>query len=269
MKKIHPQYLTKNEDVEMYKKMASEGMDLMHPVRIKGRSHRADINIPYHTTVKLFDTSKDKPEHVHEVAQHLTLNPPDPKNVRIDAVTLKGRNGNTMHVLKLHGPHAEEMKENHKKFSHLGYKEGYEFSPHITVDKDTWDHVVKSKAATAHEAGIEFMPAELHYKDKVVASYKPKTAMPHGGEIAQKDKLSKSIIDEVILMNIDLKEEFGKILMLNEQYANNYLQDNPELEKAIIKKYEERLKHHFGANKELIELAKSEGIEVAYESLRK
>lgn len=192
MKNIHPYYMHKNEDLETYKRMASEGMDLMHPVRIKGKTHRHDINIPYHTTIKLFDTSKDKPEHVHEIAQHLTLNPPDPKHVHIEPTTLKGRNGNVMHVFKLHGPHADEIKEHHKKFAHLGHKENYEYSPHITVDKATWDHAVQNKFKTAHEAGIEFMPAELHHKDKVVSSYRPKSAAIAGGDAHKEDKLAAS-----------------------------------------------------------------------------
>lgn len=269
MKNIHPLYLSKNEDLKAYKRFASEGMDLMHPVRIKGRTHRPDINVPYHSTIKLFDTTKDKPEHVHEVASKLSLNPPNPKEVHIEPTTLKGREGNLMHVIKLHGPHAENIKEHHKKFSHLGYKENYEYSPHITVDKPTWDHIVHTKARTAHEAGIEFMPAELHHKNKIVANYKPKVAAPMGGEHDDKDKLAASekllIIKEAIIMDIDLKKHC-KALLLNDLYFSNYLQDNPALEKEMMEKHEKRLAHHFGEDKCLIELAWKKGIKEAYQA---
>lgn len=269
MEKLHPQYLAKNEDANAYKKFAEEGMDLMFPVRMKGRSHRPDINIPYHATIKLFDTAKDKPEHAHEVASNMALNPPDPKNIRIEPITMKGRTGYTIHALKLHGPHADEIKEHHKKFSHLGYQEAYEFHPHISVDKETWDHVVKSKHTNAHEAGIEFLPAELHHKSKVVASYKPKVAALLGGEHLGKDKLSKSDIRETIAMDLDLKSKHFRALSLNDQYLSNYLQDNPGLEKVVMKKHEERLEHHFGKNKELLQIAWEKGIKEAYESLKR
>ena len=269
MENIHPLYLHKNEDADAYKKFAEEGMDLLHPVRIRGKSHRPDINIPYHSTIKLFDTTKDRPEHAHEVASKLELNPPDPKSIRIEPTTLKGRAGNTMHVLKLHGPHADQMKEHHKKFAHLGFREAYEFHPHITVDQDTWNQIVSSKAQTAHEAGIEFMPAELHHKMNVVASYKPKVAQPFGGEVQPKDKLAASeklsLVRETIGLSLDLQQHL-KAIQLPDKYLSNYLQDNPTLEKEVMKKHEERLKHHFGDDLKLIQIAWEKGIKEAYKA---
>lgn len=269
MENIHPSYIAKNEDLAAYKKYASEGMDLMFPVRMKGRSHRPDINVPYHATIKLFDTTKDKPEHAHEVASKLSLNPPDPKNVHIEPTTLKGRNGNVMHVIKLHGPHAEEIKAHHAKFAHLGYRENYQYSPHVTVDEHTWNHIVNSKAKTAHEAGMEFMPAELHHKEKVVASYKPKHAAPFGGEHSGTDKLAASeklsLVRETIGLNVDLQKH-EKAVQLNDSFLLNYLQDNPELMKTIIEKHEKRLEHHFGDNKKLVDIAWKKGMQEAYKA---
>jgi hypothetical protein len=192
MKNIHPSYLQKNEDLAMYRKMAAEGADLMHTVSVKGRTHRPDINIPYHTTIKLFNPEKDSPKQIHEVASKLNMTPPNPANVGIEPATLKGRNGNTMHVLKLHGPHAEEIKEHHKKFAHMGHPEKYEFHPHITVDEALYNHAIHSGAKTAADLGITFGNAELHHKDKVVASYKPKAAGQPGQETPADDKLNKS-----------------------------------------------------------------------------
>lgn len=208
MKNMHPFYMQKNEDLAAYKRFAEQGMDLMFPVSIRGRTHRPDINIPYHNTIKLFDTAKDKPEHVHAVASQLQLNPPDPREVHIEPTTLKGRQGNVMHVLKLHGPHADAIKEHHKKFGHLGYKENYEYAPHITVDEATWNHIVQSKARTAHEAGIEFHHAQLHHKDKVVNQYAPKDEAQH--KLAASEDLKKGA-----LTNLGVAAAMGIGLMSN------------------------------------------------------
>lgn len=213
MDKIHPLYLHKNEDAQQYKKFADEGMDLMFPTRVKNRTHRPDINIPYHATIKLFDTTKDKPEHAHEVASQMSLNPPNPKDVGIEPTTLKGRTGYTIYALKLHGKHADDMKEHHKKFAHLGYKENYEYHPHISVDKELWDHIVHSKFKTAHDAGIEFMPAELHHKTKVVASYKPKEAQEFGADKTLEDKLAASEdLQKSIFKNVGIAAAMGAAL---------------------------------------------------------
>lgn len=195
MKNIHPFYMIKNEDLAAYKRFAEQGMDLMFPVSIRGRSHRPDINIPYHNTIKLFDTTKDKPEHVHAVASQLQLHPPNPKEVHIEPTTLKGRQGNIMHVIKLHGADAETIKAHHGKFGHLGYKENYQYSPHITVDKATWDQIVESKAKTAHEAGINFHHAELHHKDKVVNKYSPKE--DHKDKLAASEDMKKGALANI------------------------------------------------------------------------
>lgn len=269
MQNIHFHYLAKGEDEETYKRFALEGSDLMHPVRIKGQSHRPDINIPYHATIKLFDTSKDTPEQAHEVASKLALNPPDPKQVQIEPVTLKGRTGYTIHAIKLHGPHAEQMKEHHSKFSHMGYPENYNYHPHISVDRETWNNIVNSKAKTAHEAGIEFMPAELHHKTRVVASYKPKVAQNFGQEKSEEDKLNASeqlgIVRDVIGMSVDLQKHY-KAALLNDKFLQNYLNDNPGLLEQAMQKHQERVKYHFGDNAELIELAKNKGLKAAYEA---
>jgi len=213
MKYIHPQYLTKNESAAAYKKYAETGMGLMFPVRIGGKTHMSDTGIPYHSTIKLFDTSKDKPEHAHEVASRLSMNPPDSKEVHLEPATLKSRDGHVLHVIKLHGPHADVIKEHHGAFSHLGYQEKYQFAPHITVDKPTWDHIVNSGHKTAHDAGIQFMPAELRHGHKVVSSYKPKVAAPAGGDAHKEDKLAASEdLQKGAIRNIGIAAVMGAAL---------------------------------------------------------
>ena len=203
--------------------MAKVGSDLMHTVSVKGRTHRPDINIPYHTTIKLFNPEKDSPEQIHEVASKLNMTPPNPANVGIEPATLKGRNGNTMHVLKLHGPHAEEIKEHHKKFAQMGHPEKYEFHPHITVDEALYNHAIHSGAKTAADLGITFGNAELHHKDKVVASYKPKAAGQPGQETPA-DKLNRSEpmtadLQKGILRNIGTAAAMGSALLSHPAHA--------------------------------------------------
>ena len=160
----------KGEDEQKYKDRAKHGMDLMFPVTIKDRTHRPDINMPYHSTIKLFEPDKDKTEEVHNKASQLNLVPPNPSEVGIEPTTLKGRSGNIMHVLKLLGPHADVIRQHNKHFEGHGEPTPV-FDPHVTVDKDTWDAVVSSGAKTAADAGIQFHPAELRHRDRVLSKY--------------------------------------------------------------------------------------------------
>lgn len=163
-------HMDKDEDEEKYRQKAKEGMDLMFPVSIGDKTHRPDINMPYHTTIKLFEPGKDNPGDVHERASQLNLTPPKSEEVGIEPTTLKGRSGNLMHVLKLHGPHAEAMRQHYNHFEGMGQHHPI-YDPHITVDKDTWHAIASSGAKTAADAGIHFKPAELRHKDRVLSTY--------------------------------------------------------------------------------------------------
>jgi hypothetical protein len=163
--------LDKGEDEEKYKNKAKEGSDLMFPVTIGEATHRPDIGVRYHSTIKLFDRQKDDQSKVHDRARQLNLVPPNPNETHIEPTTLQGRDGNTMHVLRLHGPHADRLKEYHQQHLKGIGEEMQNFHPHVTVDKDTWDRVKNSGAKTAKEAGIQFHPAELRHGDRVIATY--------------------------------------------------------------------------------------------------
>lgn len=163
--------LLKAENPEAYKKLASTGIMVGFSASIGGITHRPDINMPYHSTVKFFNPDKDNVQDIHHVARTLNLVPPDPKQTHIEPSVFKDRLGNDVYVIKLHGPHADSIKEHNKKFSHMGYPTTYEYTPHVSVDKKTWDKIVASKAKTAHEAGIEFGPAELKQGHNTLATY--------------------------------------------------------------------------------------------------
>lgn len=186
---------SKAEDPKAYAKLASQGMLLGHPVKIKGQDTRHDNNIPYHTTIKFFDPTKDKHHEVHNIASKLNMNSPNPKEVQIRPHVLKDRLGNDVYAIQLHGPHAEEIKEHHKKFSHMGHKENYEFTPHISVPKSVHDEIKASGARTAHDAGIEFGHAELKQGPKALARYKPKNE-----KLAASEDLAEVITNEEPLL---------------------------------------------------------------------
>jgi hypothetical protein len=170
--------LFKAEDAQAYKKLAEKGIMVAHPVSIQGQAKRADIGIPYHATIKFFNPEKDSPADIHEVARKQNFIPPDPKTTRIEPGMFKDRMGNDVYVIKLHGPHAEEIKAHNKKFDHMGFPTTYEHQAHVSVDKATWDKIKNSKAQTAAEAGISFGAAQLRQGHDVLATY------PHGAKEA-------------------------------------------------------------------------------------
>lgn len=164
-------FIHKAEDPEAYKKLAMKGMMVGFPATIQGQANRPDNGLGYHSTLKLFDPEKDSPNEIHHIAQNLGLKAPDPKETGITPDKFKDRLGNDVYVLKLHGPHADKIKEHNKQFEHMGHKMPYEFTPHVSVDKATWQKIVDSGAKTAHEAGIQFHPAELKQGTNTLATY--------------------------------------------------------------------------------------------------
>lgn len=179
--------LIKGQDEETYKKYAQNGIDLMFPVTINGETHRPDNGIRYHNTIKLFDGEKDNKDHIHDKAKDLDFQPPDPKEVHIEPIMLQGKGGYQMHALRMHGPHADKIKEHNSKFSGMGFQQSYEFHPHITVDKEVWDRVRRTGAKTADEAGIKFHSAELRHGNAIVQTYHPKLAASEGAKESHRD----------------------------------------------------------------------------------
>ncbi len=175
-----PPNLRKDENPEQYAKLANQGIMLGYPVKIAGQTHRPDNSVQYHSTVKYFDPQKDHLHQVHNIAQHLPLNPPDTKNTQIKFDTFKDRMGNDVHAVTLHGNSAEKLKEHNGKFAHMGFPATFAWQPHISVDKSTWEKLKASGAKTAHEAGIQFGPAELKRGPKTVKTYhhEPDSAEP-------------------------------------------------------------------------------------------
>jgi len=167
----HLSSLFKSEDPAEYASKANNGMMLAFPVSINGESTRQDNGIGYHATIKVFDKDKDHGHAIHNLAQHLPLNPPDAKNTQIEPGKFQGKNGDDIFVIKLHGNSAEKMKELNGKFAGMGDPVPYEFQAHISVSKELHDKIKASGAKTAHEAGIEFGNAELKRGPKTIKTY--------------------------------------------------------------------------------------------------
>ena len=187
----------KSENPEKYAKDASEGLLLGYPVKIKGQETRSDNGVPFHSTIKYFDKDKDHPHQIHHLARHLPLNPPDAKNTQIKFNQFKDRFGNDVNVVTLHGNSAEKLKEHNGKFAHMGYPSKFEWTPHISVDRKTWEDLKNSGAKTAHEAGIEFGGAELKKGPKKLKTYHhhPDTtepAVPDESDYTAKISVNKS-----------------------------------------------------------------------------
>lgn len=172
------QSLRKAEDPAAYAKLASTGFILAYPVKINGKDKRPDNGIDYHATIKFFDKKNDKPEDAHKTASALEMNPPDPKQTKIEPKMLTDRNGNDVYAISLQGAYADKMKEHHEKFDHLGHKENYEWNAHVSVDKATHDKIKASGAKTAEDAGIEFSNAELRKGPKTLETYSPNIEKP-------------------------------------------------------------------------------------------
>lgn len=172
--------MKKAENPSQYAKRANEGLILLHPVKINGEEARSDNGVGYHSTIKEFDTNKDHAHKIHDLAQHLPLNPPDAKNTQIEPNQFKDRDGNDVFVITLKGNSADKMKEHHGKFASMGIPEQREWNPHISVPKDMHDKIKSSGAKTAHEAGIEFGDAELKIGPKRLKTYRhaPDSAEP-------------------------------------------------------------------------------------------
>jgi hypothetical protein len=182
--------LSKGEDPEAYKKLAQTGFILAHPVKIAGKDKRHDNGIDYHSTIKFFDKEGDSEDEAHKTASQLEHQHIDPKKVDIKPKVLKDRNGNDVYAIGLHGTHADKLKEHHEKFGHMGHKENYKWGAHISVPKSVHDEIKAKGHKTAHEAGIEFGPAELRRGTKTIQTYHPKMKKSEELEIKHPSSLN-------------------------------------------------------------------------------
>ena len=194
-------YLTslfKSEDPKALATHAQNGVMLGYPVKIGGQTHRSDNGVPFHSSIKVFDEKKDHLHKIHDIAQHLPLNPPDAKNTQIEPGEFPTRDGGAVYVLKLSGNSADKIKEHNGKFAHMGNSQPYEYQAHISIPKELHDQIKAAGHKTAADAGIEFGQAELKHGPKVIKIYnhKPDThepVIPDDGDISSKIPLDRKM----------------------------------------------------------------------------
>src|SRR5581483_590951 len=258
--------LVKAENPEAYKKIAEKGLMLAYPATIRGKTHRPDIGMRYHTTIKMFDSDKETPESVSGHVEKLDYPSIDPRKVRVSPAVLKDRFGNDTYAIKLQGEHESHIQENRKKLQQFGYP-GHKIDhpSHITVDKKTFDEVFAKKPTTAHEAGITWGPAELRAGHKVLDIYHSKEES-HEKLAASEKHLDTSSIRTLIIITPELQPHM-KALALDDKILKNYVEDHPVLAKSLVERQDKRFEHHFGEDIELINIAWTRGLGEAYKVL--
>ncbi len=170
----HEEPLRSSEALDFFckseKNLAATGLALLYPVSINGKTHR-EGGTPYHATVKFFDKEGVLPEHAHSFATKEHLEVPDSKNISVVPKVFKNRFGDDVYVLSLHGAGVEHVKGINEKAKDMGLPTAYVFQPHISVDKETFDHASSLKNPTAESLGIKFGNAELRHGPKILATY--------------------------------------------------------------------------------------------------
>lgn len=92
-------------------------------------------------------------------------------------------------------------------------------------------------------------------------NHKPIPGKMHQGESAIGPYgITPSIIRETIKMDPYLKKAHAKAMHLHGQEMQNYIQDNPGLDRDIAERHLRRLEHHFGQNPATLGMAWLDGI---------
>lgn len=236
---------------DIYKERARSGGDVLWHVTIKGQKELAE-GIPLHMSLKVFADKKDMNlDEIKKKVKEFKIKTPNPADLKFKTTVFTSeRDGKEYYMLLIEGVD-DCYSRFYDSLKHCGtvYKK---FMPHVTIDKGLYERI--------NQEGLK--PEEVSFKD---------LSIEHGAgnTVHEFKSFGKSEdIRETIFLSSDL-ENYRKAVCLSDSFLTNYLQDNPGLEEAVIKKYEERLMVHFGNNQELIQIAWKDGIKKAYESLRK
>lgn len=160
------------ELIKSYEKsMAHSGLALLYPAYVMGEKFRSN-GIPHHVTIKFFDKPGVTADDAHEYASKQNIEHLNPNNITVTPKMFTNRFGEPVHVLALDGPEVQNLKSVNKQGSHLGQPVSYDYTPHISVDKDVHDFVKSmGRPVKASELGIEFDPPELRHGHRVLATY--------------------------------------------------------------------------------------------------
>lgn len=230
----------------VYKERAAAGGDVLWHVTIKGQDELAP-GIPLHMSLKVFPDKKDLDlEELKAKVKEFGIKTPNPEKLKFKTTIFTSeRDGKKYYMLLIEGTD-KSYSDFYDSLKHCGtvYKK---FMPHITIDKGLYDKINKE--------GIK--PHEISFGPLSIEAGSGNTVH----EFAKSEMLN--IIRETVVLNMDLQKH-SRAIRLSNEFLTNYLQDNPGLEKQVMEKHQKRLEHHFGDNKELIQIAWEQGLEKAY-----
>lgn len=233
---------------DIYKERASQGGDILWHVSIKGQNELAP-GIPLHMSLKVFADKKEMNlDEIKQKVEIFDIKPPKPEKLTFKTTVFTSeRDGLQYYMLLINGTD-KTYSEFYEDFKHCGtvYKK---FMPHVTIDKGLYDKI--------NDEGLK--PEEVMFGNLCIEA-------GTGNTIYSFNKSEKfNIIRETVWLNSDLRQYF-KATRLSDEFLSLYLQDNPSLEKEVMKKHEDRIKAHFGNDQKLIHVAWEKGIEEAYKA---
>lgn len=233
---------------DSYKERASQGGDVLWHVTIKDQNELAP-GIPLHMSLKVFDDKKDMDldEIKHKVAL-FDIRPPKPEKLSFKTTIFTSETDGQKYYMLLISGEDKEYAEFYNNMKHCGtvYKK---FMPHITIDKNLYDRI-NEEGLKPEEVSFSNLTIEYGTGNTIYAFNKSETM---------------NIVRETIRLNRDMAKH-DKLCVLNDEFLANYLQDNPSVERQVMKKHEERIKAHFGEDKRLIQIAWQQGLTEAYKA---
>jgi hypothetical protein len=236
---------------KVYEERATKGGDILWHVTIKGRTELLP-GIPLHMSLKVFEDKKDMDmDELKRKVSEFKIKTPEPEKLKFKTtIFTSDRDGKKYYMLLIAGTD-KAYEEFYDSLKHCGtvYKK---FMPHITIDKELYDRI--------NEEGLE--PREISFDDLTIEAGAGNTVH----DFAKYENLSVEVMRENAHY---VRALFGSaVVSLPDEVFRNWLQDNPNLKREILKKHEERIRLHFGTQ-EIAKYAEEHGVNKTYEFLRK
>jgi hypothetical protein len=215
---------------DIYRERAQKGGDILWPVKIKGQSELTE-GISLHMSLKVFEDKKEmKLDEIKRKIREFGIKTPDSKKLRFKTtIFTSDRDGKQYYMLLVKNTDGAYEKF-YDSMKHCGTV--YEkFIPHITIDKGLYDKIneegLKPEEVVFDNLSVEFGAGNTIYELK-------KSLGEDYYEVARENAFYVNSL-------------FGSsVVSLPENSFKNWLKDNPNLEREILKKHEKRSLLHFG-----------------------